>query len=214
MKKIIYSVMLAIAILFFSSASQATIHITPTCQADFDHNGIVDTNDFPFLQAVFGQNHTGQEDLNNDGVITISDFAIFRASLGLVCSTPTPTPSPTQPPVVVTTQSSSGFSAPSMPNAPTCPDLKPTMVHDVWYSNYKITGKTASLILHWGTNSNYGKVNIAYGENRNEWRYAVLNIDNNGQFTIGGLKPRQTYWFQVAYVAGCMPGDYSNAIDP
>lgn len=131
---------------------------------------------------------------------------------------PTVTPEPTREPEVTpepqpltATQGNSGTGL--VDNS--CHDLKPAeMVQDLWYTDYVVSGNTASLVLHWGTNPNYGSVNIVYGENIGQWSYAALNIPNNGQFTIGALKPHQTYWFQVAYVRGCAVGDFSHPVDP
>lgn len=97
---------------------------------------------------------------------------------------------------------------------PSCSDLKPIMVQDIWYSDYSVAGGEAQLMLHWGTNPSYGKVNIAFGENINEWRYGLTNTDNDGTEPIYHLKPNQTYWFQVAYRNGCAVGDYSHPVDP
>ncbi len=138
------------------------------------------------------------------------------------CITPTITPTPTPTEMITPTPpqvsgNMGGFTEADhnqSKQAPDCPNLTPTQVNDVWYTNYQINGDTASIDLHWGVNDNYPSVNIAYGENKGEWRYGVQHIDNNGQFTIGGLKPHQTYWFQVAYVLGCSTGDYSSPVDP
>jgi hypothetical protein len=136
------------------------------------------------------------------------------------CVTPTVTPKVTptvelSPTITPTSAPSGNIEAHNEAKiAPGCSNLPPIQVKDVWYTDYQIIGGKAQLVLHWGTNPSYGSAHIAYGENKGEWRYAVLNVANNGSFTIGELKPHQTYWFQVAYVNGCAVGNYSRPVDP
>lgn len=123
----------------------------------------------------------------------------------------TPTPTPEDHQEGLTSNFSSNF---SQSGNPTCPDLKPTKVQDVWYSDYQIAGATASLKLNWGLNSNYNKVVIAYGDEKGQWLYGVPETENNGSYTIGNLTPNKTYWFSVAYRNGCAVGEFSDPVDP
>lgn len=135
------------------------------------------------------------------------------------CVTPTVTPTPTSAPVVSEASTAgSENNVPSGPSSstdtPSCGNPQPPMVQDLWYSDYKVTGDTAQLTLHWGRNDQYNKVNIAYGEQINTWNYGALNVEDTGSFVIGSLKPHQRYWFQVAYLNGCAIGLYSHPVDP
>jgi cytoskeletal protein RodZ len=129
-------------------------------------------------------------------------------------ATPTATPLPTIEPIkeaVRTVQV--GSSAPSN-DAPRCEEMTPVKVNDVWYSDYRVENGKASLELHWGLNDAYKNVNIVYGHKPLEWVYGAVAIPNNGSLRIGELEPYTTYWFQVAYIDSCMPGPYSEPIDP
>lgn len=134
---------------------------------------------------------------------------------------PSPTPSPTQEPeptrtpeatpspVIdrIETPSSVGVSTPS------CPDQVPTKVEDVWVdTGVKNDGQ---ITVFWGQNSNYSKVHIVYTDAEpGNWRYALLDTDNDGSESIGGLQNGVHYWFAVQYVNGCAPGPLSDWVDP
>lgn len=138
--------------------------------------------------------------------------------------TPTPpqdeevTPTPTETPRVTPTPTEVPQSTPSEPEqssstgTPSCPDLTPTQVKDIWVENP--VSNDGKLTIRWGTNPAYGKAHIRYSEVDGEWRYALLNTDNDGTEVIGDLKNGTHYWFQVAYVNGCQPGPYSHSFDP
>lgn len=127
----------------------------------------------------------------------------------------TPTPTPTTTPIVTATPKEEPKTENvSTTNTPSCPLEIPERINEIWYTDYMVAGGEASLILHWGQSDRYPAVNIAYGENINQWRYGVLNVEDNGAFHIGGLKPNQSYWFQLAYTEGCRVGQYSTPIDP
>lgn len=130
-----------------------------------------------------------------------------------------PTPTPTETPRVTPTPTEVPQSTPSeleqsssSTATPSCPDLTPTQVKDIWVENpVQNDGK---LTIRWGTNPAYGKAHIRYSEVDGEWRYALLNTDNDGSEEIGGLKNGTHYWFQVAFVQNCAVGSYSSSFDP
>jgi hypothetical protein len=136
--------------------------------------------------------------------------------------TPTPTqevtPTPTETPRITPTPTEVPQSTPSEPeqssgnSTPSCPDLTPVKVNDIWVENP--VSNDGKLTIRWGTNPSYGKAHIRYSEVDGEWRYALLNTENDGTEEIGGLKNGTHYWFQVSYVNGCMPGPYSHSFDP
>lgn len=97
-------------------------------------------------------------------------------------------------------------------NTPSCSDLTPIRVTDIWVENP--VQNDGALTVRWGTNPNYNRVHIRYSEVDGEWRYALLNTDNDGTETISGLKNGVHYWFQVAYVNGCSVGAFSRSFDP
>jgi hypothetical protein len=131
----------------------------------------------------------------------------------------TPTVEPTQPitptpdePLALMRASNSGSTEGGSTSTPLCQDTVPYKVSDFWIEN-PVSGDNA-LTLHWGTSGDWDKVNIAYGENKYEWKYALLGTEDDGEEVIGGLKNGQHYWFQIAYVNGCSVSEYSEPIDP
>lgn len=133
------------------------------------------------------------------------------------CEAPEPTPEPTEEPEptiipepttepVITPEPVEGVST------PTCSDLMPIKVSDIWVENP--VANDGKLTIRWGTNPSYGEVHIRYSEIDGEWRYALLGTDNDGTEEIGALQNGVHYWFQVAYVNGCAVGEYSHSFDP
>lgn len=124
--------------------------------------------------------------------------------------TPEPTREPTQAPTAE--HHEDAVLTNNTTNTPFCSEATPTRVEDIWVENpIQNDGK---LTVRWGTNPNYGKAHIRYSEIDGEWRYALLNTDNDGTEEISGLQNGVHYWFSVAYVNGCSVGTYSRSFDP
>lgn len=133
-------------------------------------------------------------------------------------ATPTPTiveeptpevtrvPEPTSPPNDVVTLRTDTTST------PTCPAQKPENVNDVWVE--ADAEGNGEMILRWGVNSQYSRVNIVYGLTPGDMRYSLLNTENDGREVIRGLDNGTHYWFSVANLDGCAVGDYAVWRDP
>lgn len=233
MKKLLFLVLIAAALIFVGYF--AVMGASGKEQVCFCHNvnhnpHTICTDNQGQINGHMGHVNNGEDTLGSCALPTVTPTVTLTATPTPTtepeceeeCVTETPTPTPTEEPRVTPTETPAPTETPkeehgaplSAPTFASCSELPPTMVQDKWYSDYKVAGNTAELTVHWGLNSEYPKVNIAYGENINEWRYAVLGVDNNGSYTIGSLKPNQSYWFQVAYVRGCAVGPYSAPFDP
>jgi len=53
------------------------------CDADFNNNGVVDSNDGAMLKAAFGSSDFPDRDLNGNGVVDSNDGARLKARFGL-----------------------------------------------------------------------------------------------------------------------------------
>lgn len=121
--------------------------------------------------------------------------------------TPTPTPSP-EPEKTVTTQSQPGPAS-----APVCSDSVPGEVANIFVDTG--TPNDGKLEVRWLPKEPKGsKAHIRYSEVDGEWKYSLLNTDNDGVEEIGSLVNGTHYWFQVAQVNGCAVGPYSRSFDP
>jgi len=117
-----------------------------------------------------------------------------------------PTPVVTEAPIVVKHHTPN-------PVAPLCQDSIPTGVNDIWVTNEVFND--GLLTVRWGTNPNYGKVNIIYTDTTpGDWKYGIWGTDNDGIERIGELTNGTHYWFAVQYVNGCSQGEWSDAFDP
>ena len=61
------------------------IHITPSCEGDFDHDGDVDGSDLAMFAADFGRTDCNSDcsgDFDGDGDVDGSDLAVFAADFG------------------------------------------------------------------------------------------------------------------------------------
>lgn len=132
---------------------------------------------------------------------------------GLVCfpeEQPTPTPTPTETPAP---QPEQPKSEPAPAGAPVCTDGKPGGVANIFVDQGK--PNDGKLEVRWLPEEPKGnKAHIRYSEVDGDWRYALLNTDNDGVESIGELQNGVHYWFQVAQVNGCAVGDYSRSFDP
>ena len=135
------------------------------------------------------------------------------------CITPTPTeevtPTPTDTPRVTPEPQNDTPIVEVVSNTtstPSCSDLKPVAVSDIWIENP--THQDGKVTLHWGTNANYSQVHIVYGFTPGDIRYSLLNTDNDGVEVISELDNQKIYWFSVGYVNGCNVSDYTKWIDP
>jgi hypothetical protein len=103
--------------------------------------------------------------------------------------------------------------SPSSPGAPTCGDSKPGEVANIYVDAG--VANDGKLEVRWLPKEPVGsKAHIRYSEVDGEWRYSLLNTDNDGHEEIGELQNGTHYWFQVAQVNGCAVGDYSRSFDP
>lgn len=100
----------------------------------------------------------------------------------------------------------------SMPSAPTCPDATPSRVNDIWLE--PDASGNGTLVLRWGVNTDYQRVNIVYGFEPHDARYSLLNTENDGREEIRGLDSNTHYWLAINHQNGCAPGEYSDWIDP
>jgi hypothetical protein len=122
---------------------------------------------------------------------------------------PEPDPEPVTPEVqVISTETSRAYPV-------SCADGVPGDVHNI----YVDTGipNDGKLEVRWLDSDNEGatKAHIRYTDGQpGDWRYALLNTDNDGSEVIGELTNGVHYWFQVALVNGCAVGNWSDAFDP
>lgn len=119
------------------------------------------------------------------------------------CVTPTPTEEPGQPGNPPTFAGSST-------EAPTCSDVKPGIVANIFV---KPTGAKGELEIQWALPSGAEKAHIEYGLEQSA-QHALLNTANDGNEVVKDLVSGQHYWFRVAGVNGCAVGDFSGWYDP
>lgn len=55
---------------------------------------------------------------------------------------------------------------------------------------------------------------IRYGTSSGSYEHSVLDVGNTNIYEVKDLLPNVKYYFQVAGVNGCQPGDWSNEITP
>lgn len=143
-------------------------------------------------------------------------------------ATPTFTPSPTSIPEVTVTPRVTPEVTPTVTetpqrndvvrlstnttSTPTCDILKPESINDVWLQ--PDASNNGTLVLRWGVNDKYSRVNVVYGLTPGDMRYSLLNTENDGVEEIKGLANGTHYWFSVANLDGCAVGDYEVWRDP
>ena len=119
----------------------------------------------------------------------------------------TPTPTPTATPSATPEERHDN------PGAPVCGDSVPANVANIFVDSGVLND--GKLEVRWLPSEPKGnKAHIRYSEVDGQWRYALLNTDNDGHEEIGGLTNGTHYWFQVAQVNGCAVGNYSRSFDP
>lgn len=126
------------------------------------------------------------------------------------CVTPTPTEEPTPTPEQPGTPGNPPTFAGSSTEAPSCGDVKPGKVANIFV---KTTGNSGELEVQWALPEGANKAHIVYGLDKVA-QYALLGTDNDGNEVIKDLTSGQHYWFAVAGVNGCAVGDFSNWYDP
>ncbi len=134
----------------------------------------------------------------------------------------TPTITPTATPSATVTQTPCGDECKpkevtkTQPAAGICTAGVPGNVGNI----YVATGipNDNKLEVRWSNaspNEGAEKAHIMYTDGKpGDWRYALLDTNNDGTEVIGGLVNGKHYWFVVALVHECSVGSWSNAFDP
>lgn len=127
--------------------------------------------------------------------------------------TPTETPRPTETPKP-TEAPSQPSSNTSTASAPVCGDTVPGSVANIYVD--RGVANDGKLEVRWlPAEPKANKAHIRYTDGQvGDWRYALLNTDNDGIEEIGGLVNGTHYWFQVAQVNNCSVGEWSQPFDP
>lgn len=120
----------------------------------------------------------------------LGDYHYLAQNSEYDCSEPEPTPTPTPG------------------NA--CPDPSPTQAPTV--SGFR--SSPTSIVLTWNSVEPVSHYMIQYGKNSGSYEYSVLDIGNTNIYEVKDLEPNVQYFFQVAGVNGCQPGDWSNEVSP
>lgn len=138
---------------------------------------------------------------------------------------PTPTdivPSPTEEPSITPTETpkkeeskGDGGSQPST-NTTSAPRYScPFEVGKVDALNVESgVANDNAIELYWTPIASANKVNIYYSEERGNWRYSVIGVEDNGHFQVGGLTNGQHYWFSIEGTQDACTGPRSVEVDP
>lgn len=89
--------LLAISFLVVGALHPAKIFAqTPTCDADINSSGLVDTDDYNLLVSDFLKEPpaNSRSDINKDGYVDLTDYSWLVKSFSLDCTTPPPPPPP------------------------------------------------------------------------------------------------------------------------
>lgn len=127
---------------------------------------------------------------------------------------PTPTPTPIPTPIPTPTPTPTPTPGPTPTPTPTpghgCPDPKPTSAPTL--SGFRTS--STSIMLTWNSVEPLSHYMIRYGKSSGNYEFAALDVGNTNLYEVKDLEANVQYFFQVAGVNGCAPGDWSNEITP
>ena len=126
-----------------------------------------------------------------------------------VTPTPDPTPTPTDEP-----EEKKSWAKTEPAEAPVCEDSTPGGVANIYVD--RGTPNDSCLEIRWLNDEPVAdNAHIMYTDgNPGDWRFALLDTENDGVEEICGLQNGTHYWFTVAQVNGCAVGAWSDAYDP
>lgn len=145
-----------------------------------------------------------------------NDFKSLKpCSREWVCDCQEPEPTPTEKPSPTPTpEQKVGDPEPSKPQAPSCDAWTPGEVANI-YVDRGVPNDNCLEVRWLPKEPTSNKAHIKYtNSNPGEWRYALLDTDNDGVELICGLNNGEHYWFTVAQVNSCAVGGFSSAFDP
>lgn len=143
-----------------------------------------------------------------------------------VTPTITPTPDPTITPTVTPTVTPEPTSTPSATVSPsgssegvsTTGGHSSSCPYEVgnvpWFRVEQGVPNDGKMEIYWSDILSADHVNIYYGEEKGKMTHSVIQVADNGHFTIGGLVNGQHYWFTMQGVDGDCAGPLSEMIDP
>lgn len=127
------------------------------------------------------------------------------------CVTPSPEPTPTEEPGQPGNPPTFAGSSTDAPGV--CTDASIGTVGGIYVD--RGVANDGKLEVRWWPAANADRAHIKYTDGEvGDWRYALLNTENDGVQEIGGLQNGKHYWFIVAGVSGCAVGPWSSAFDP